>query len=105
MFFLHRPPRTRAEDEPRGQILIIVAAALVIMVAMTGLVVDGGYAWGQQRDNQNAADAASEAGAVVLAEKLTGEAANRCRRPRRCRWIGHRERRHAGRGLVRELQR
>jgi hypothetical protein len=42
------------------------------MIAMTGLVVDGGFAWGQQRDNQNAADAASEAGAVVLAEAMTG---------------------------------
>ena len=36
-----------------------------------GLVIDGGFAWGKQRDNQNAADAASEAGAVVLAEALT----------------------------------
>ncbi|HJT64740.1 MAG TPA: pilus assembly protein TadG-related protein [Candidatus Limnocylindria bacterium] len=68
---LHRTP---AEDEPRGQILVIVAAGLIIMVAMVGLVVDGGYAWGQQRDNQNAADAASEAGAVVLAERLSGVA-------------------------------
>lgn len=74
MFSLRPHPRTESETEPRGQVLVIVAAALVIMIAMTGIVVDGGYAWGQQRDNQNAADAASEAGAVVLAEKLTGVA-------------------------------
>ena len=43
------------------------------MVAAMGLVVDGGMAWGQQRDNQNAADAVSEAGAVVLAERLSGD--------------------------------
>jgi hypothetical protein len=61
-----------AEDEPRGQVLVIVAAGLITMIAMAGLVVDGGYAWGQQRDNQNASDAASEAGAVVLAEALMG---------------------------------
>ena len=62
----------RAQREPRGQVLVIVAGGLLVMIAMTGLVVDGGFAWGQQRDNQNAADAASEAGAVVLAEAMTG---------------------------------
>jgi hypothetical protein len=67
--FINRP---QADHDPRGQVLVIVAAGLIIIVAMTGLVVDGGFAWGQQRDNQNAADAASEAGAVVLAERLTG---------------------------------
>jgi Flp pilus assembly protein TadG len=67
--FLRRP---RAEREPRGQVLVIVAGGLIVMFALTGVVVDGGFAWGQQRDNQNAADAAAEAGAVVLAETLTG---------------------------------
>ena len=57
---------------PRGQVLVIVAAGMVTIIAMMGLIIDGGYAWGQQRDNQNAADAASEAGAVVLAEILSG---------------------------------
>lgn len=63
------PRSTRAA---RGQILVIVAAGFLVMVAFTGLVVDGGHAWGRQRDNQNAADAASEAGALVLAERLAG---------------------------------
>jgi hypothetical protein len=62
----------RQHDESRGQILIIVALGLVAMVAMVGLVVDGGYAWGKQRDTQNASDAAAEAGAVVLAHRLGG---------------------------------
>jgi hypothetical protein len=69
--FLRRP---RAECAPRGQVLVIVAGGLIVMIALTGMVVDGGFAWGQQRDNQNAADAASEAGALVLAETLTGVA-------------------------------
>lgn len=67
--FLHRP---RAARDPRGQVLVIVAGGLLVMIALTGVVVDGGFAWGQQRDNQNAADAAAEAGALVLAETLTG---------------------------------
>ena len=53
-----------------GQILVIVAVGLVVIVAMVGVVIDGGYAWGKQRETQNGSDAASEAGAVVLAENL-----------------------------------
>lgn len=53
-----------------GQILVIVALGMLVFVAMVGLVIDGGYAWGQQRDNQNATDAASEAGAISLAENI-----------------------------------
>src|SRR5690606_11241217 len=37
---------------------------------MVGLVIDGGYAWGQQRDTQNGIDAAAEAGALRLSENL-----------------------------------
>ncbi len=62
---------SRPRDE-RGQILVIVAGGLLVLIAMVGLVIDGGYAWGKQRDTQNAADAAAEAGATVLAERLGG---------------------------------
>jgi hypothetical protein len=55
-----------------GQVLVIVAVGLVALLAMVGLVVDGGYAWGKQRDTQNASDASAEAGAVVMAERLAG---------------------------------
>ncbi len=61
----------RSSDE-RGQVLIIFAAAIVVIVAMVGLVIDGGYAWGQQRQVQNASDAMSEAGAVELAANIAG---------------------------------
>jgi hypothetical protein len=45
---------------------------MVVIVAMVGLVVDGGYAWGKQRATQNGADSTAEAGAVVLMQKLAG---------------------------------
>ena len=48
--------RSRHRNE-RGQVLVIVAMGLVVMVAMVGLVIDGGFAWGQQRKTQNGADA------------------------------------------------
>ncbi|HEX7069347.1 MAG TPA: pilus assembly protein TadG-related protein, partial [Rhodothermales bacterium] len=64
--------RKRASEDERGQILVIVAAGMVILVALVGLVIDGGFAWGRQRDTQNAADAAALAGATVMAERLAG---------------------------------
>ena len=61
--------RSTARSE-QGQVLVIVAVGLLAMLAMVALVVDGGHAWGQQREAQNGADAASEAGAVRLAQNL-----------------------------------
>lgn len=55
-----------------GQALVIMVLALVAMLAMSALVVDGGNAFVQQRTTQNGADAAAEAGAVVLAQNLAG---------------------------------
>ena len=57
---------------PRGQVLVIVALGLVVMIALVGVIIDGGYAWGKQRETQNGADAAAKAGAVVLASNLAG---------------------------------
>jgi Flp pilus assembly protein TadG len=56
----------------RGQALVVFALALVAIVAMVGLVLDGGNAYAQQRVTQNGADAAANAGAVVLAQRLGG---------------------------------
>ena len=55
-----------------GQVLVIVALGLVSIMAMVGLVIDGGYAWGQQRHTQNGADAMALAGATTLAQNLAG---------------------------------
>jgi hypothetical protein len=57
-----------AGDEPRGQILVIVAAGLLVLIAVVGLVIDGGHAWGQQRNGQNGVDAVVLGGAIMLAE-------------------------------------
>ena len=57
-------PRRPDPRDPRGQILVIVAAGMLVFIAMVGLVIDGGNAWGQQRETQNAADSAAKAGAV-----------------------------------------
>jgi hypothetical protein len=61
------PPRRQA-----GQALVLMTLAMVAMLAMTALVIDGGNAFVQQRATQNGADAAAEAGAVVLAYNLAG---------------------------------
>ena len=59
-------------DHERGQVVVIIALGMVTIVAMVGVVIDGGYAWGKQRETQNGADAAAEAGAVILAYNLAG---------------------------------
>jgi hypothetical protein len=64
-------PRT-FRATPRGQVLVIVALGMVVLVAMVGVVIDGGYAWGRQRDTQNAADSMSKAGARVIQDYLLG---------------------------------
>ena len=61
--------RRRHDSEP-GQVLVIVAVGMIVLIAMVGVVVDGGYAWGKQRETQNGADASAEAGAGKLAENL-----------------------------------
>jgi Flp pilus assembly protein TadG len=54
--------RPRATGE-RGQVIAIFALALVAIVALTGLVIDGGSSTVQRRDEQNVADSASLAAA------------------------------------------
>ncbi|MDE3096190.1 MAG: hypothetical protein KGK07_09335 [Chloroflexota bacterium] len=61
-----RPPARRAE---RGQVLLLGAAFLVILVGATGLAIDAGVARIQRRDVQNAADAAALAGADDLPDQ------------------------------------
>jgi Flp pilus assembly protein TadG len=56
----------------RGQALVLVVMALVAMIGVTALVVDGGNAFAQQRGTQNATDAAALAGATVMVENLAG---------------------------------
>jgi hypothetical protein len=60
------PINRAAHASARGQILAIVAFGMVAFIAMVGLVIDGGNAWGQQRETQNGADSAAKAGATVV---------------------------------------
>ncbi|HET8784374.1 MAG TPA: pilus assembly protein TadG-related protein [Candidatus Limnocylindrales bacterium] len=46
-----------------GQILVLFTLAAVAIIAMTGLVLDGGSTFAQRRDQQNATDAAALAAA------------------------------------------
>jgi Flp pilus assembly protein TadG len=59
----------------RGQVIAIFALALVAIIAMTGLVLDGGSSTVQKRDEQNVADAAALAAAYnYVNTKSTGAA-------------------------------
>jgi Putative Flp pilus-assembly TadE/G-like len=52
----------------RGQNLIIFAVLMVVMVALAGLVIDGGFSLSKKRQAQNAADAGALAGAAALCQ-------------------------------------
>ena len=69
----HMRSRTPA-DGSRGQIIVVVAIALVAIVGMIGLVIDGGALFAQQRIAHNGADGAATAGALVIAEGMGGAA-------------------------------
>lgn len=56
---------TEARSE-RGQILVIVAASMLVIFGIAALVFDGGMMLLEKRDQQNAADAAAIAGARFL---------------------------------------
>jgi hypothetical protein len=66
----------RTGRRPRGQMLVIVAVSMVALVAITGVVIDGGLAFTVRRQVQNAADAASLAGTRILGADLRARALN-----------------------------
>jgi uncharacterized membrane protein len=51
-----------------GQVIVMVAITMVGLVAVVGLVSDGGLVFAQRRDLQNVADAAALAGAMQVDE-------------------------------------
>ena len=58
--------RRHAEDRrDRGQILILFVLAIVVIVGMVGLVLDGGAAYAKRRAEQGVADLAAMAGATA----------------------------------------
>lgn len=66
---MYRP----THDQQRGQVLAIFTFGFLAFVAAVAFVVDGGNAYARQRISQNGSDAAAQAGATVLAERLVGQ--------------------------------
>ena len=66
--------RTGRESE-RGQILVLFTVAIVVVIAMLGLVLDGGSAFAQRRNQQNVADFAAIAGADAYINATSGRSA------------------------------
>src|SRR5438067_8707617 len=62
-----RAPRRAYRRAHRGQALVFLALATLILMRAMGLALDGGYNYAQRRQMQNAADAAALAGARVVA--------------------------------------
>jgi hypothetical protein len=56
----------QSNQNERGQNLIIFAILMIVLVALAGLVIDGGFALAKRREAQNAADAGALAGADAL---------------------------------------
>ncbi len=59
-------PERRKMDRRCGQMLPMVSVLLVVLIAMSGLVLDGGRMYFEKRRMQNAADAGALAGAHEL---------------------------------------
>ncbi len=55
--------RNRARHEERGQMLVLFVVAIFVVVGVVGLVLDGGSAFAQRRNEQNVADLSAMAGA------------------------------------------
>lgn len=73
---VHQPRRARRSgrtDRERGQVIVLFALCLVAIIAMAGLLIDGGMAWANRRSAQSAADAAALAAAkaVVAGHNVT----------------------------------
>jgi Flp pilus assembly protein TadG len=69
-------PGRRHESE-QGQLLVVFALALVALIAMVGLIIDGGDTSLQRRDMQNVADAAAMAAGYAYVNNLDEIAAGK----------------------------
>ena len=49
----------RTDDSERGQIVILVAASLIVLMGVMALAIDLGFSWMLRRQEQNAADPAA----------------------------------------------
>ena len=70
-----RPPH-RPSDRSDGQVIVLFALSLVVIILAVGLVIDGGTALSQRRASQNASDFAALGGARIVAEWMSGDTTN-----------------------------
>ena len=68
--------KPRPARRTRGQMLVLFALVLGVVIMGVGLVIDGGNALVQRRGSQNASDFAALAGARVIAEFIDGDLTN-----------------------------
>ncbi len=66
----------RSPTRTHGQMLVLFALVLSVVILGVGLVIDGGNALVQRRGSQNASDFAALAGARVIAEFIDGDTTN-----------------------------
>src|SRR4029079_12533370 len=64
--------RRRSRPAQRGQVLVMFAGGLIALIAVVGLVIDGGNVFFNRRDDQNASDLASLAGTKRLYDYYVG---------------------------------
>ena len=64
------------ERGERGQVLIVVVFALIALLVVAGLAIDGGMVFLDRRRMQNASDAGALAGTRLLANAICGEGAD-----------------------------
>ena len=60
--------RKNRPDHDRGQILVIVAAGMLVFVGLVGLVIDTGVGFRERRHLQNVSDLSAMAGTKVIAD-------------------------------------
>jgi Tfp pilus assembly protein PilX len=71
------PTARRPSDASRGQVLVIVSIAFVVLIGMLGLAIDGGRGYWERRQAQNAADHAALAAAWASCHALDPATAGR----------------------------
>jgi hypothetical protein len=59
-----------------GQILVMFMLGMVLLIAMVGVVVDGGRAYADVRSLESAAEAGAHAGAFLMEKSWNGDAGN-----------------------------
>jgi hypothetical protein len=64
------------DDHPRGQIIVLAAFVMSLVVFAVGLVIDGGTGLAQRRAAQNASDFGALAGARIVAQRIGGDTVN-----------------------------